>query len=110
MQSELVDLAGYLTIHRMKTCMAMMFSNPDRRTRLLLSYFLVALQSQYTLTLQATLLKSAISLYKTEYEKIATNFKAGLLQGNEALELAKELKQKAQEAQKKLSNLEKVSI
>lgn len=102
---EHIDLAGYLIVHRMKTCMVMMFSNPDRRTRLLLSYFLKAIETQYVLTVRASLLKGIISMCRQEYDRVLSEFKGGRLEGAEVLKTAKELKHKAREAEKELSRL-----
>jgi len=72
-------LAGYLAIHHHQNNLAMMFANPDKKVRLLLSYVLYKARHDLASLTQATYYRSIISRCHLEVQEIIRQYEQGEL-------------------------------
>jgi hypothetical protein len=74
-------LAGYLAIHHHKNNLAMMFTNPDKKVRLLLSYVLFEAGQEMTRLTQAIFYRSIISQCHLEFQEIQQKYSVDEIPG-----------------------------
>lgn len=95
-------LAGYLAIHHHKNNLAMMFTNPDKKVRLLLSYVLFEAGQEMNRLTQAIFYRSIISQCHLEFQEIQQKYLVDKIDGEEAIRLAELFNRKAELAHKRL--------
>lgn len=93
-------LAGYLAIHHHKNNLAMLFANPDKKVRLLLSYVLFEARQEIDRLSQAIFYRSVISQCHLEFQEIRQKYLADEIDGEEAIRLAELFNKKADLAHK----------
>lgn len=102
-------LAGYLAIHHHKNNLAMMFTNPDKKVRLLLSYVLFQARQETDRLTQAIFYRSVISQCHLEFQEVVRKHEVGELNDEDALRLADLFEKKAELAHKRLERLVEVT-
>ena len=95
-------LAGYLAIHHHKNNLSMMFTNPDKKVRLLLSYVLFEAGQEMNRLTQAVFYRSIISECHLQFQEIQQKYLADEIDGNEAVRLAELFGRKAELAHNRL--------
>lgn len=95
-------LAGYLAIHHHKNNLAMMFTNPDRKVRRLLSYVLLEARQEIDRLTQVIFYRSVISQCHIQFQEIRRKYLADEIDGEKAIRLAELFSQKADLAHKRL--------
>lgn len=95
-------LAGYLAIHHHKNNLAMMFTNPDKKVRLLLSYVLFEAGQETNRLTQAIFYRSIISQCHLEFQEIQQKYLVDEIDGKEAIRLTELFNRKAELAHKRL--------
>lgn len=95
-------LAGYLAIHHHKNNLAMMFTNPDKKVRLLLSYVLFEAGQEIDRLSQAIFYRSVISQCHLEHQEIIQKYEMGEMNDEDALRLANLFEKKAKLAHTRL--------
>lgn len=95
-------LAGYLAIHHHKNNLAMMFTNPDKKVRLLLSYVLFEAGQEMARLTQAIFYRSIISECYLQFQEIQQKYLVDEIDGEEAVRLADLFGRKAELAHNRL--------
>lgn len=95
-------LAGYLAIHHHKNNLAMMFTNPDKKVRLLLSYVLFEARREMARLTQVIFYRSIISQCHLEFQEIQQKYLVDEIDGKEAVRLAELFGRKAELAHNRL--------
>lgn len=95
-------LAGYLAIHHHKNNLAMMFTNPDKKVRLLLSYVLLEARQEIDRLTQAMFYRAIISQCHLEFQEVVLKHETGELSDKDVLRLANLFEKKAELAHKRL--------
>ena len=95
-------LAGYLAIHHHKNNLAMLFTHPSPKVRLLLSYVLFEARREMEGMTAAVFYRSVISQCRLEFEQIAAKYRAGDMYDEDVLRLSDLLVAKAEAAHKAL--------
>lgn len=95
-------LAGYLAVHHHKNNLAMLFINPDKKVRLLLSYFLYTAQQEIARIVSASFYRSIITECNRGNEEVIRRYEAGEIREEDALRLSDLLVRKAELAHTKL--------
>lgn len=98
-------LAGYLAIHHHKNNLAMMFTNPDKKVRLLLSFILFETHREMARLTQAIFYRSIISECHLQFQEIQQKHLADEIDGNEAVRLAELFGRKAELAHNRLMEI-----
>ncbi len=102
-------LAGYLAVHHHKNNLAMLFTNPDKKVRLLLSYFLYAAQQEITRIINANFYRAIITECDLGYQEVVRRYEAGELSDDNTLRLTDLLVRKAELAHDKLMEVANAS-
>ena len=95
-------LAGYLAIHHHKNNLSMMFTNPDKKVRLLLSYVLFEAGQEMNRLTQAVFYRSIISQCHLEFQEIQQKYLVDEIDEEETVRLTELFIRKAELAHKRL--------
>lgn len=98
-------LAGYLAVHHHQNNLAMLFVNPDKKVRLLLSYVLYGLRHEMARFTTAVQHRAMISFCHTQVKEIKERYNRNELDNEQAIRLLDLYTKKGEMALKKLLEL-----
>lgn len=82
------DLAGYLAIHHHKANLAMLFANPDKKVRLLLSYIIYGARLNMTMFMTGFQYRMVIASARAKLKEVREQWQSGEINDERAKKLA----------------------